>query len=116
LRCRAGGADFGSSCRPAETFAPVLVAGRIGIISAADAVVIRRRDRGTDGGSTKANADTNAHAAPAAASIAATAVPADVTDAAANATDVTDAAAGAATKGKRISRNAGDCEDRGHRQ
>jgi hypothetical protein len=89
-----------------------LVAGRIGIISAAGAVVIRRGNRGADGGSTKAHANTDAHATPTTASVAAAApIAADVTDTAdaANATTAT-------AIGEGIGGNAGDREDCGRGQ
>jgi hypothetical protein len=85
-----------------------LVAGRIGIISAAGAVVIRRGNRGANGGSTKAHANTDAHATPTTASVAAAPIAADVTDTAdaANATTAT-------AIGEGIGGNAGDREDCG---
>jgi len=97
--------------RNAKRNAPILIAGRIGIISALGAVVIIRGryrptdSRSTDGGSASAYAPTTAR-------IAATIDAAVI--AAVDASDATNAgAASAAAIGQGISRNARDSEDGG---
>jgi len=93
------------------TVAGSLSAGRVGVISASDAVVIAwGHDCRTDGSGTNANTYTDANAAaPITAAIAAAAI--NAADAGAPRVDTPDAATAAIRQG--ISRDAGDAKNGG---